>query len=487
MNDFVFSLLMLGALSSSGTLPFWMTANTHGLMCEAPGAFAYAGVSTQFDDSKTFQWRWGASFAANAYDNPVLEEQGRFNVLADELYASLRWKALTLDVGQKHRDMDFLASDLALGSVSSTSGHLIESGNARSIPGYLLSLAPVSVPFTNGRLSVYGAYGDYKTLDDRYVEGALIHRMRFGLKASLAPRLTLDLLLDHCALWGGTSPLTGKMPVNIGNYFRVVTGRSAGSSGSLSDRINVIGDQRGSETIRLDWRGDGWKAAFQHDIPYDDGSGMGLLNFPDGVNTVWFGFDDKDRWVSDIAYEYHYTMFQSGPINGEMYDEEGHSLTPEGVKTTGGDNYFNNGEYRSGWTYHGHTIGTPLFYPCGTRAGSWTSASVSAGVENNRIRAHHLGLSGKLFNKHPYKLMLTYSRNYGTYSLPYAGESPWGKKWGTVKETPLNQFSGAFIGFFKDIFGVSGLDGTYGLFLDAGDVLPVSSGLSFGLRYSLNR
>lgn len=487
MNDFVISLLLLGAMSSSGTLPFWMTSNQYGLMCEAPGAFSYVGASTQFDEGKTIQWRWGASFAANSYTNPVLDGQKTFNVLPDELYASLKWKVFTLDVGQKHREKDFLASDSMLGSISSTSGHLIESGNSRSMPGYLVTLDPVAVPWTGGHLHLYGAYGDYKTLDNRYVDGTLVHRMRVGLKADLSSRLSLDLLLDHCALWGGTSPLYGPMPLTVENYFRVITGRSAGSSGSMSDQINVIGDQRGSEIIRLDYRGDGWKAAFQHDIPYDDGSGMGLQNFPDGVNTLWFGLDDKDRWVSDIVYEYHYTMFQSGPINGEMYDKDGNSLTPKGVKTTGGDNYFNNGEYRSGWTYYGHTVGTPLFYPRGTHDGTWTSASEISGVENNRLKAHHLGISGKLFRKHPYKLMLTYSKDYGTYLKSYKGESPWGKEWGTVKETPLNQFSGAFMGFVDNLFGVKGLDGTYGVFVDAGDVLAPSFGLSAGIRYTVGR
>ena len=49
---------------------------------------------------------------------------------------------------------------------------------------------------------------------------------------------------------------------------------------------------------------------------------MGFQNFPDGVNTLWFGFDDKDRWVTDILYEYQYTMWQSGTRHDRPTTEE---------------------------------------------------------------------------------------------------------------------------------------------------------------------
>jgi hypothetical protein len=252
----------------------------------------------------------------------------------------------------------------------------------------------------------------------------------------------------------------------------------------------VIGDQRGAETFRLNWRGNGWKISVQHDIPYDDGSGMGFQNFPDGVNTIWFGFDDKDKWVTDILYEYQYTMFQSGTRHDRpTTDEEKQHLDPSDVVhynkhiIGGGDNYFNNGAYRSGWTYYGHTIGNPLFVPTGTHEGSWTGWNTVLGVENNRLKAHHFSIAGKLFRKAPYKFMLTYSHNYGTYAKPYKGESQWGKDWGTVKETPLNQLSGALMGEVPGL--VKNFALTYGLFVDKGQLLPDNFGATLGIRYTL--
>lgn len=497
MNDFFFSLLLLGALSGGPgePLPFWATANQWGLMPENQGGFALVQARTEFDASKTFQWRWGASFAANDYINDLDSGSSPLHLMTDELYGSLRWKAFTLDLGMKHRDLDFYGADARLGSLSTTGGHVAESGNARAMPGYLISLEPVAIPWTGRHVWLYGAFGDYKPLGPNYVEDPLVHRTRIGFRFDIGSRVRLGFLLDHYAIWAGTIPKKGTMPVTFDNYLRMLTGRHASADGTRSDQLNVIGDHGGGELWRAEYLGDGWKLVFQHDIPYADGSGMGFQNFPDGVTTLHFGWDDKSRWVSDLLYEHTYTMYQSGPFNGEKFDEEGHSITPPGVKTTGGDNYFNNGEYKSGWTHFGRPIGTPLMYPVGTRKGTWTSALVVQGLENTRLKAHHFAISGNLFRKHPYKLMLTYSHNHGTYRRPYAGESAWNKEWGSVVETPLRQLSAGFTGSVRlCAFGARAaspaeggplnLSLLYGLYADKGAVLPDTFGCTLGARLS---
>lgn len=523
MNDFIVSLMLLGAVGSyDGALPFWATANQYGLMPERSGAMAWVKAGTEFDGSRTLQWRWGGAAAltetspaaggglgtvtkadagtvglvgmaglpvTKAGESPVAEaavhEAWGSHLMLDELYASLRWQCFTLDVGQKRRAQDFTGADASLGSLSVTGGHVVESGNARPMPGYKITLAPLAVPFTDGHLKIYGDFGDYRTMDERFAQDALVHRMLAGVQAS-AGGFSLDLGLDHYALWGGRHPNGVDMNISLANYLRIITGRNAGSDASLSDQINVIGDHGGAEFIKLAYRGDGWKVTAQHEIPYADRSGMKFKNFPDGVNTLHFGFDRKDRWISDILYEYHYTMFQSGPINEEKYDEFGNPLfDPKTANTYGGDNYFNNGEYRSGWTHFGHSICAPLFFVKGTYDRSWSGNGVTLGFESNRYRAHHIGIGGMLFRKQPYKIMLTYSINHGTYGKPYTGESAWQKPWGTVKETGLRQVSVAFVGTVRNLFNVSGLNGLYGLYADKGSLLEDSIGVSLGIKYTL--
>jgi len=476
LDGLIVSLLLLGAGSSSGELPFWATANQFGLMPQYNGAMARLNAHTEFDESKTFQWRAGLSYAGNAQvenGNGTLCGAG----ILDEFYGSCRWKMFTVDLGIKHRDRDFLAAgDDALGSLSATSGNLAWSSNTRSLPGYSITLSPLAVPFTGGHFCIYGRYGDYKMLDTRYVQGALLHNMQVGLLFHIGERLDFRLALDHYAYWGGVNPTEGEMPVTFENYLRMATGRSAAQSSNADarDKVNVLGDQRGAELLRFDWRGDGWTATFQHDIPYDDGSGMGFQNFPDGVNTLHFGWNDKNRWVSDILCEYGYTLWQSGTWHDDLVDGK--------IVVLGGlDNYFNHEGYQSGWTYFGRTIGLPLFYPKGTRDGSWRQGGLTLGVENNRFSFWHFGISGRLFRTAPYKLLFTMSSNYGTYPEPYDGESQRYRQWGTVRETPVRQFSSAFAGEVPAAFGLERITLHYGLYADFGKVLRNCFGATLGI------
>ena len=504
MNDFILSLLLSGALSTGGQLPFWMTTNQFGLMPESNGALAIIGAHTQYDTSKDFQWCWGASLAANYDSSPFIPaESAKINLMVDELYASIRWKYFSLDAGMKHDPIDFYASSPTLGSLSTTSGHIISTNNARTMPGYMFNITALPIPFTRKHVWINAGYGDFVTLDNRYVKNALVHRSKLSLTINITKRLDFMLGLDHYAIWGGVSPDYGPLEISFKNYIRMVTGRRSSTSALINDQIYVIGDQGGGEFFRFDYRGNGWKATFLHDIPYNDDTGMIFQNFPDGVNTLWFSFDDKNRWVSDISYEFIYTRNQSGWYHARPTTEEERAhLDPNDEYYYwwhvhgGGDNYFNNEDYMSGWTYFGRAIGLPLLSPEGTHNGTWTSHRTILGFEYNRIRAHHLGLSGKFFRSFPYKLMLTYSQNYGLYAHPYLGESPWMKEPGTVEEFPLHQFSGALVGEvpftgFKRITSNSVLRFftiTYGLYADWGELFPTNRfGATLGLRFAMSR
>ena len=509
MNDFFLSLLLLGAMSTSGPLPFWATANHYGMMPEGSGALALvqAGGSSPYRESAV-RWYWGTMLGADldtyhpfaAAGSGAGRTDGAYGrVKVGELYAGLKWKSLSLDVGQKRRERFFYGAWMPdLGPLSVTGGRLAWSGNARPVPGYTLSLRPWAVPFTQERVWLFGSYGDYLTLDDRYTSDALLHAMQMGVR--IRPMWWLDVSagLDHYALWGGTHPENGPMPLTLSNYFRVCLGMHGTQDASHSDRVNVLGEQGGAEFIRLDWHLHPlWDLVFQHDIPYNDKSGMRFQNFPDGVNTLHLTRRYNDSsWVTDILYEYHYTMWQSGTRHDRpTTEEERAELDPSDPFhywnhiLGGGDDYFNNGEYRTAWTYFGRTIGTPIFFPTGTHAGTWDPSGMTLGVENNRIKAHHFAIAGKLFRRAPYRLMLTYSRNYGIYSAPYTGESQWNHDPGTVKETPLRQVSCGMNGEIplsrRLSFDACPLSVLWGLYADRGELLPDNFGATLGLRWRL--
>lgn len=479
--------MLLGALSSSGTLPFWAVSNEGGIMPDRSGGLALVQAYKPFDESKTLQWQAGVSLAANYQpDDPLNPGSSPFHPMVDQLYGGLRWKVLRVDLGMMRRDAEFLGADRSLGSLSVTQGHIVESNNARTMPGYKLVLEPWAVPFTGKHLLLSGVWGDYKTIDDRYVDGALVHRLRGYVTFDTRKHFYAQLGIDHYALWGGTSPVYGEMPVTWGNYFRVATARRASSAGTTSDQMNVIGDHGGAEQLRLGWRADAWDLTFQWEKPYSDKSSMRLNNIPDGAYTLHFSFKDKNRWVSDALVEFHYTMWQSGTIHEKETDADGKQINWHQNKTLnifGGDNYYTNSEYRSGWTHFGRSICGPLFF-------TDTFRDVRQ-IVNNRYRALHLGVSGKLFRKAPYCLMLTLSDDYGIYSRPYvAGATSWGSGWNwwepNTLDKGLTQFSAAFSGFVPLTLGRrTSLDIVYGLYADAGEVLPRAFAGSLGIRFNI--
>jgi hypothetical protein len=166
-------------------------------------------------------------------------------------------------------------------------------------------------------------------------------------------------------------------------------------------------------------------------------------------------------------YEFLYTKKQSGsqhdrPATPEELKQQDPNQPFYGKVILGGrDNYFNNGEYRSGWTFHGRTIGIPFMFP--QKSNTYNYA---LGVYNNRIIAHYIGVKGHLFKHLPYQLRLSYSINYGTYDSP-------------LKENP-QQFS---FGFETQILHKSSLPlqinlGVYG---DYGELYKRNLGFSISL------
>ncbi len=117
-------------------------------------------------------------------------------------------------------------------------------------------------------------------------------------------------------------------------------------------------------------------------------------------------------------YEFLYSKSQSGRYHDRPATEEEKAQQDPcdpfyGRKILGGnDNYFNNGEYQSGWTYYGRTIGTPFITPLPPDADG-----ITLGVFNNRIIAHYIGIKGYFFQIPPVILaeLWNIQQTSGTY------------------------------------------------------------------------
>ena len=113
----------------------------------------------------------------------------------------------------------------------------------------------------------------------------------------------------------------------------------------------------------------------------------------------------NDGFINQFLYEHINTMNQSGAFGATD-------------STYGWDNYYNHYIYQSGWTYYNKVIGNPLF-TLGSNKGSYSDGVY---IINNRIKAHHLGLKGAFTKKINYKILFTYSQNFGIFSDRFISE-----------------------------------------------------------------
>lgn len=404
------------SVGSGSYLPFWQRTVEGGYMPYSSSGVLTTGVDLSFANSKGFFIDAGTNIVGS------LAKKNEFNVksanlLVDRLYASGGWKMLHLDVGMKPRHRE-------LGDLSITGGNLVLSGYARNFPG--INVWSDWIYFEKRHfIGIKGNFAHYQTIDTRHIQDAMIHNKSLAIKFGYRDIIELEAGLDHWVQWGGISPTLGKRPDSFKDFVRVMFGDNGGEDATMSDQLNALGNHLGREYVRLNYNEDLFRINLQYDMPYDDGDNIiQTQTFPDGVWSINVSSNKRDRIVTDITYEYIHTTWQSGAIHDraatkeEMTNDYGKLVywqDPEhfyyGRIVEGGrDNYFNNGEYLSGWTHYGRTVGLPLMIPYKPN-----SDGITMGIINNRIRAHHFGIKG-IIAQIPYRFKATYSSNWGNYS-----------------------------------------------------------------------
>ncbi|MGM9736536.1 MAG: capsule assembly Wzi family protein [Candidatus Cryptobacteroides sp.] len=437
-----------GAYGTSDYMPFWARTGEEGTLPVTSSGLLRAGAKVEYMSRQGFFFEAEGDFAGalsqkNAY-SPKLA-----TAMVNRLYVSGGWKMLRLDVGMAPREME-------LGDLSLTGGDIIYSGNARNFTG--INFRTDWIYFEKGHwFGIKLNYAHYQMIDNRYVKNTLLHNKSLSFKVACGRKVDFIAGLEHWAQWGGNSPIFGKQPASFKDYLRIVLGQSGGSDASLSDQINVLGNHLGREYVRVVWRAEPFTMTFQYDKPFEDGTGTRLQNVPDGVWTLGFSLKDRKAIVTDVMYELATTTWQSGPEHDRPATEEEMAKQDPSdpfygrVVLGGADNYFSNGEYKSGWTYYGRTIGLPLITP----AMPSSEDGITYGVVNNRVRAHHIALRGNIYL--PYTFKSTFSKNFGRYhqgESSFFASTPW--QLSLALEVCLDRFLGKLplnlnVGLYGDI------------------------------------
>ena len=260
------------------------------------------------------------------------------------------------------------------------------------------------VPFTKGYLEFKGGISHGWFGDNQFVKDSWLHHKYLYLQAGGRLPVHLHYGFHHFVQWGGksTDPEIGKLPQSFNDFLRVFFADHGDENAISFERFNALGNHLGSRNFGIDVDFSKVKAGFYWQTIIEDSSGTEFRNIKDGLWGIYIHFKDKDRLINGIVYEFINTTDQSGPIDSYSDNKE--------IWPIGNDNYFNNGIYQYGWTFHDMTLGTPLITsPAILKANDYQSDY----IRNNKIICHHIGLEG-MYKNLLYKLLATYYLNYGT-------------------------------------------------------------------------
>lgn len=358
-------------------LPFWLHHNTRGRVAAGTNilGIATAKFEHEFVNHSLLVAGAGLLLRDHAPDEDYL----------DEAYISYYFDKFVITAGRKQR------TELYDG-LSATNENILWSLNSRPLPG--ISFGTTAPVMFLPSIGFEARWEEFLMEEDRHVPRARLHHKSLHLVVKPGRDWKIKAGIQHFAQWGGTSPEWGPQPEGFMDYLRIISGRQGGETSLAGDRANSLGNHLGSWELEVkkSFRTSTWKLIYNN--IFEDGSGSRWANFPDGRYGIFWKKRDQVSFITSLLYEFYYTRHQSHNVN-----------------QWGADNYFGHGVYESSWTYYQQVIGAPFF----------TYDPEQELIVNNKFSAHHLGISGSLrmnYYLFPYKLLLSYAHNEGTYGTP---------------------------------------------------------------------
>lgn len=401
-------------VSNGDFAPLWLSSNRYGLVSVEPSSnYERVSLMRSCDNDSLKKWKIGYGLdVAVGINSP-------YKYILHQAYFDVKYGKFQLTVGAKERPIDLRNNSL-------TSGGLGLGINAHPVPQVLLETEYLGVPFTNQwwKVRFRGSYGmttdgnwqkDFKRDGTRYTSNTLYHQKamywKFG-KEEVFP-LTFQIGLQMACQFGGTTynaagrGFKGKHTFEHSQGFDAFWDALFASGNDATDGVdrNTAGNHFGSYNMALEYRAKTWGARAYFERTFDDQS---MLTVQYGIYDHLLGLEvdlPKNPFVSSVVIEHISTTDQSGAV----YHDKTQNL-PD--KMNGRDNYYNHLLY-TGNQHWGMTMGNPLI----------TSPIYNGNGHiyfyNNRIKAWHFGVSGNPTSELGYRALLTFTRNWGTYDIPF--------------------------------------------------------------------
>lgn len=400
----------IGATFSAGDhTPFWLMNDRHGLSSATRNnGYLRLGAFHDMDTTRRFTWGAGVDLAVAARFTSTF--------IVQQLYGEVKYRCLNAMVGAKELQPEI--NDPVL-----SSGNLLFSGNSRPIPQVRVGIFDYADFWgckgwfaVKGYLA-FGKFTDSKWVEDwanhdyKYATGTLYHSKAIYFRGGNRKKFPLEfeLGLEMATEFGGKSYSNGKvtvMPHGFKDWIKAIIPVKGDSSTPAGEQTNVQGNMLGTWNFCLSWNPKAdWGLKVYYEHFFEDHSMM-TFDYPwkDGLYGIEAKFP-KNRIISSAVYEFLNMKDQSGAV---YWDH-----TPEiNEQVSGRDNYYNHYIY-NGWQNWGMGIGTPFII-----SPIYNSNHQMAFLDN-RVVAHHFAFRGEPTDELGYLVKVSYSRNWGTYSIPY--------------------------------------------------------------------
>ena len=407
-----------GQFGKGAHTPFWQSANRYGITStDNNSGYFRARIQREVETDSLRKWRIGYG------GDVVVPINFTSQFILQQLYADFQYKAVRLSVGQKERPLEMKNQALS-------SGSMVLGANARPIPQVRIEMPEFFViRKTKNWIAIkghmaYGCYTDNRWQRDFnagantiYTENSLYHSKAGYLRVGNTEKFPLTFTggFEMVCQFGGTVynlPIkdnnghietTHKQKAGLKEFFHAFI--PTGSDINDGDNKNVMGNHLGSYQIRLDYHGKGWKASAYGEHYFEDHSQMGWdFDWKDFLWGAEITFP-KNPVIGTVLYEHMRTTDQSGAVFKSQ-------STPNLPIAIGGlDDYYNHGIYGA-YQHAGFSCGTPLILS------PIYNGNNTIYCYDNRIIAHHVGLSTSPMRNLNLRVLYTYEKSYGTYKEP---------------------------------------------------------------------
>jgi len=361
----------LSYAGGSSDLPFWLYANRDAKFQRGSSnnGLAEFGLHHRLlDDGDKWKIDLGSDVAARLSDET--------NTLHfQQLFLEVNLGVFQLKAGKFYDTVGLNEHDLSVGS-------MMVSRNATPMPRIRFSTPDyVDIPGTRGFAQFKARFSEGLLEDNRAVSNAKLHQKHLYLKVNPVDELSLFGGIVHNVMWGGERA-DGRSSVNSFNdYIRGIFGfrREGGPTppGNTVAAYDFAAEYRFNDfslkAYRLFYLEDLVSTRFRS--PWDGMWGLSLK------------LNDRSELLHSLLYEH---------VNTKQQDARG-------IQPPGRARYYWHFFYTDGWTFNNSVLGLPL-----------VTFDENGNLENNIFIAHHLGFEGTLNSNLNYKVMATYSRNYGT-------------------------------------------------------------------------